>query len=137
MSEFVWTDAAVRSALGLRMDIVRPELAFTGISTDSRQIEEGYLYVALNGTRFDGHDFVADAVSKGASGAVVSRQPTTQTETKLYPVDDTLIALGSLASHRREQLKAQVIAITGSSGKTTTKDLAAAALSSSKRVHST
>ena len=46
MSEFVWTDAAVRSALGLRMDIVRPELAFTGISTDSRQIEEGYLYVA-------------------------------------------------------------------------------------------
>ena len=137
MSEFVWTDAAVRSALGLRMAIVRPELAFTGISTDSRQIEEGYLYVALNGTRFDGHDFVADAVSKGASGAVVSRQPTTQTETKLYPVDDTLIALGSLASHRREQLKARVIAITGSSGKTTTKDLAAAALSSSKRVHST
>ena len=137
MSEFVWTDAAVRSARGLRMDIVRPELAFTGISTDSRQIEEGYLYVALNGARFDGHDFVADAVSKGASGAVVSRQPTTQTETKLYPVDDTLIALGSLASHRREQLKAQVIAITGSSGKTTTKDLAAAALSSSKRVHST
>jgi len=137
MSDFVWSDRTIRRALSLRMDIVDPDLVFTGVSTDSRKIEEGHLYVALTGTRFDGHDFVADAVSKGASGAVVSRQPTSQTDTKLYPVDDTLSALGSLASHRREQLKARVVAITGSSGKTTTKDFTAAALSSSKRVHAT
>jgi UDP-N-acetylmuramoyl-tripeptide--D-alanyl-D-alanine ligase len=137
MSGFPWTDTDVRQALGLRADLSDPSVRFTGVSTDSRAIEEGQLYVALVGDHFDGHDFVSDATSKGALGAVVSREPTGPTDARLYPVDDTLLALGSLAAHRRKQLRAPVVAITGSSGKTTTKDLTAAALSSTKRVHAT
>jgi len=137
MSLFPWTDVDVRRALGLRTDLADPEARYTGVSTDSRSIEEGELYVALVGDRFDGHDFVADARSRGASGAVVSREPTGQGDIRLYPVDDTLVALGALAAHRRRHLHAPVVAITGSSGKTTTKDLTAAALASTKRVHAT
>ncbi|MGD8729379.1 MAG: UDP-N-acetylmuramoyl-tripeptide--D-alanyl-D-alanine ligase, partial [Gemmatimonadota bacterium] len=65
------------------------------------------------------------------------REPTSETDVKLYPVDDTLVALGALAAYRRRRLNAPVVAITGSSGKTTTKDLTAAALSSTKQVHAT
>lgn len=137
MTGFPWTDADVREALGLRTDRADPDLGYTGVSTDSRSIEEGQLYVALEGDRFDGHDFVADATSKGARGAVVSREPASETGVRLYPVDDTLVALGALAAHRRQRLQAPVVAITGSSGKTTTKDLTAAALGAAKRVHAT
>jgi UDP-N-acetylmuramoyl-tripeptide--D-alanyl-D-alanine ligase len=137
VSGFPWTDTDVRQALGLRTDLSDPQLRYTGVSTDSRAIEEGQLYVALVGDRFDGHDFIADATSKGARAAVVSRDPTGSTELRLYPVDDTLVALGALAAHRRRRLRVPVVAITGSSGKTTTKDLTSAALSSMKRVHAT
>ncbi|HET9948739.1 MAG TPA: UDP-N-acetylmuramoyl-tripeptide--D-alanyl-D-alanine ligase, partial [Longimicrobiales bacterium] len=87
--------------------------------------------------RFDGHDFVTDAASKGARGAVVSRPPSSDADVRLYPVKDTLVALGALAAHRRRDLRAPVVAITGSSGKTTTKDLTSAALAATKRVHAT
>ncbi len=137
MSAFEWTDADVRRALGLKPELADPDLSFTGVCTDSRLLAEGQLYVALTGERFDGHDFVADARSKGARGAVVSRAPAGDTDVRLYPVDDTLVALGQLAAHRRRRLSAPVVAITGSSGKTTTKDMTAAALSASKRVHAT
>lgn len=139
MTTFTWTDAGVRRALGLRVDLAQGDLTYTGVSTDSRQIEEGQLYVALAGERFDGHDFVADAVSRGALGVVVSRPPSSGSgpDAHIYPVDDTLIALGKLASHRRQQLRAPVVGITGSSGKTSTKDLTAAALGAAKRVHAT
>jgi len=134
---FVWTDAEVRVALGLRADLAEPQIVYTGVSTDSRSIAEGALYVALAGDRFDGHDFVADAMSRGAAGAVVSRQPSSSAGARLYPVGDTLVALGSLAAHRRRSLGVPVVAITGSSGKTTTKDLTAAALAADRRVHAT
>jgi UDP-N-acetylmuramoyl-tripeptide--D-alanyl-D-alanine ligase len=137
MSAFPWTDADVRAALGLKAELADPEVRYAGVSTDSRSVEEGQLYVALVGERFDGHDFVGDAASRGAVGAVVSREPAGHGDIRLYPVDDTLVALGALAAHRRRRLKAPVVAITGSSGKTTTKDLAAAALSASRRVHAT
>jgi UDP-N-acetylmuramoyl-tripeptide--D-alanyl-D-alanine ligase len=137
VSAFAWTDGDVRQALGLRTDLADPSLTFTGVSTDSRAIEEGELYVALVGDRFDGHDFVSDATSRGARAAVVSREPSSDASLRLYPVDDTLVALGALAAHRRKRLRVPVVAITGSSGKTTTKDLTAAALSSTKRVHAT
>ena len=137
MSGFPWTDSDVRQALGLRTDLADSGLNFTGVATDSRAIEEGQLYVALVGDRFDGHDFVADATSRGARAAVVSRAPTCDSSVQLYPVDDTLVALGALATHRRRRLRVPVVAITGSSGKTTTKDLTAAALGSAKRVHAT
>jgi UDP-N-acetylmuramoyl-tripeptide--D-alanyl-D-alanine ligase len=137
MTAFSWNDASVREALGLRVELADEASTFSGVSTDSRAIGEGDLYVALVGDRFDGHDFVADAFAKGARGAVVSRQVTTEPNMALYPVDDTLVALGALAARRRDALDVPVVAITGSSGKTTTKDLARAALGSARRVHAT
>jgi UDP-N-acetylmuramoyl-tripeptide--D-alanyl-D-alanine ligase len=112
-------------------------VAYGGISTDSRTTRAGDLYVALVGERFDGHDFVADALAAGASGAVVSRPVPGAEGATLYPVEDTLVALGRLARHRRDALRGRVIGITGSSGKTGTKDLMAAAIGASKRVHAT
>ena len=137
MTAFAWTDAEVRRALGLGVEYGDEGVSYAGVSTDSRKIEEGQLYVALVGERFDGHDFVADAVARGARGAVVSRPDVARGAARVYQVADTLGALGALAGHRRSRLRAPVVAITGSSGKTTTKDLTAAALGASKRVHAT
>ena len=137
MSLFHWTDAEVRVALDLTPRPENDDLAFEGISTDSRTVGEGDLFVALTGESFDGHDFVADAIARGARGAVVSRQTTGIEGTQMYPVEDTLTALGDLAHHRGSFLDARVVGITGSSGKTTTKDLTRGALSSTYRVHAT
>lgn len=91
--------------------------------------------MALVGERFDGHEFVADAAVRGAGGAVVSRDPEESADIPLYRVDDTLDALGALARHRRRAHPARVVGITGSSGKTTTKELTRAALATRYRVH--
>jgi UDP-N-acetylmuramoyl-tripeptide--D-alanyl-D-alanine ligase len=112
-------------------------ISFTGVSTDSRTVEAGHLFVALIGERFDGHQFVAEALARGAIGAVVSRPVPGEETAHLYPVHDTLDALGALARYRRQSLRARVVGITGSSGKTTTKDFLAEALRGSLRVHST
>jgi len=134
---YVWTDATVREALGLRSDLAEEGVTFVGVSTDSRTVREGDLYVALIGDRFDGHDFVTDALANGAVAAVVQRPSPADADARLYPVADTLVALGALAAFRRRALRAPVVAITGSSGKTTTKDFAAAAIGSVRRVHAT
>ena len=137
MSLFHWTDAEVRVALELTPRPENEDLTFEGISTDSRTVGEGDLFVALSGESFDGHDFVADAIARGARGAVVSRQTTGIEGALMYPVEDTLKALGDLAHHRGAFLDARVVGITGSSGKTTTKDLTRGALSAVYRVHAT
>lgn len=137
MTGFLWTDSTVRRALELRSDLAEPDVTYAGVSTDSRTVSEGDLYVALVGERFDGHDFVADAFSRGALGAVVSGPAAGDPAGRLYPVPDTLVALGQLAGWRRQALDAPVVAITGSSGKTTTKEMTAAALGETRRVHST
>ena len=132
---FVWTDDQVRTAL----HVVPQEdcsLIFTGISTDSRTTREGSLFVALYGDNFDGHDFVSDALGRGARGAVVAR-PIEADGACVYPVEDTLLALGQLAGHRRSRLDAVVVGITGSSGKTATKEMTRAAIEGSRRVHAT
>ena len=137
MSVFRWTDADVRRALGLGLEGVRDDLVFSGVSTDTRQLSGGELYVALVGERFDGHDFRAEALAKGARGVVVSRPVSADADAPHYTVPDTLVALGALAGHRRAKLAAPVVALTGSSGKTTTKDFTAAALATTLRVHAT
>ena len=137
MKSFPWTDLEVRRALGMRLDLAQEGLRYSQISTDSRSISPGALYVALAGDRFDGHDFVADAVAGGAKGVVVSRALPAARDVVVYPVDDTLVALGALAHHRRLDLECPVVAITGSSGKTTTKDFLAAALSTVRKTHTT
>ncbi len=137
---FVWTDHTVREALGIdpeRSAPAPPSLEFRSVSTDTRTVESGDLFVALRGERFDGHEFVAEAASKGARAAVVSRAVEPEQPLKLYPVSDTLEALGKLARYRRRALSGSVIGVTGSSGKTTVKELLSAALGGSFTVHAT
>ena len=88
---FEWRDEEVRPALdGAAHDDCG--LTFTGISTDSRTTREGNLFVALCGENFDGHDYVSDAVGRGARGTVVARSVEAD-GTCVYPVEDTLLAL--------------------------------------------
>lgn len=138
MPTFLWTNAAVREALGLPSDPNGAAHVFTGISTDTRKMGGGELFVALAGER-DGHEFLSTAAGRGATGAVVSDSAAVPADLPLvlYRVPDTLIAFGALARHRRRALPARVIGITGSSGKTSVKELLSAALASTYRVHST
>ena len=108
-------------------------LVARGYSIDSRTIAPGELFFAVRGERFDGHDFVAGAVERGAIAAVVSRArvatlPDAALAVPLLIADDPLIALQGLATHVRRQWGKRVVAVTGSAGKTTTKDAIAAAL---------
>jgi len=99
---------------------------FRGVSTDSRSVPRGALFVALKGEQFDGHDFVAGAFERGAAAALVSREVAAG---PLIVVSDTLEALGALAAAHRSVMSARVVAITGSTGKTTTKEMIAAVFS--------
>lgn len=107
---------------------------FTGVSIDSRTIKDGELFFALKGERFDGHDFLKEALEKGG-GAVVNSIPARLTDDKvLIMVKDTVMALQDLAHFWRKRLGARVVAITGSNGKTTTKEMAYKVLSRGFRV---
>ncbi|MBU2499640.1 MAG: UDP-N-acetylmuramoyl-tripeptide--D-alanyl-D-alanine ligase [Proteobacteria bacterium] len=114
------------------------EATFAGLSTDSREIIPGSLFLALEGERFDGHDFIGKAVDKGATGVVMrkGRRPDLPVEKNLVviTVSDTLKALGDLAGWWRRQHEVLVAAITGSAGKTTTKEMTASILGQSWRV---
>jgi UDP-N-acetylmuramoyl-tripeptide--D-alanyl-D-alanine ligase len=101
---------------------------FEGVSTDSRALERGQLFVALRGERFDGHDFLAAAAERGAAGAIVDRRHAGGLPLPAVVVDDTRRALGALARHWRRRFSPQVVAVTGSNGKTTVKEMLAAIL---------
>jgi UDP-N-acetylmuramoyl-tripeptide--D-alanyl-D-alanine ligase len=130
-----WTDARVREALGLKGEA---PVEFTSVSTDSRTIAPGSLFVALKGERFDGHAYLGDVAARGAKGAVVSTIPgDAPRNMTYYEVADTLVALGQLGRHRRRALDVRVCAVTGSNGKTTTKEMLRALLATKYRVHAT
>lgn len=103
---------------------------FTGVTTDSRSVKAGELFVALSGENFDGHDYCAKAAASGAAGVVVSKEVAGLPEgTIVFKVNDTLLAYQQIARAYRRQFKnLKVFAITGSNGKTSTKDLLAACL---------
>ncbi|OAG27988.1 UDP-N-acetylmuramoyl-tripeptide--D-alanyl-D-alanine ligase [Thermodesulfatator autotrophicus] len=109
-------------------------ITFTGVSHDTRTIKPGELFVAIKGPRFDGHDFVLEAIEKGARGALVSYWPENINIFELHKavsivkVPDTLKALGDLAAYWRKKLNAKVFAISGTCGKTTTKEILATLL---------
>lgn len=130
-----WTAAAVAEALGIA--VPPTDGAFTAVGTDSRSVTAGTLFVALRGERFDGHDFLPGVRDAGARGAVVRRASPDVPGLPLFRVDDTLAALGRLAAYRRRRIAGPVVAITGTNGKTATKELAARALGSRWRVHAT
>jgi UDP-N-acetylmuramoyl-tripeptide--D-alanyl-D-alanine ligase len=127
-------------------DMVRGTLANTrhgntrvkGVSIDTRSLKKGSAFFCLKGANSDGHDFAMQAVEAGASVIVADRQHATSWAACTAPViavDDPLTALGQLAAEYRKQFKTRYVAITGSVGKTTTKELIAAALSAKCRVY--
>jgi UDP-N-acetylmuramoyl-tripeptide--D-alanyl-D-alanine ligase len=109
-----------------------------GITTDTRKIGKGDVFLALKGERFDGHDYLRDAVRDGAAALIVSRLPKLNTlGVPIYEVSDTLVALGALAKYWRKAWGKTIIGVAGSNGKTSTKDLLRASLSQSYSVHAT
>lgn len=127
----------VREALGLPEASGRTPLGFSEISTDTRTLKPAALFVALKGERFDGHDHLAAAAAAGASAAVVRRGPPPVGGMVLLEVDDPLRAYGQLARARRRTVPGPVIGITGTNGKTSTKEMLAAVLRTRWRTHAT
>lgn len=106
-----------------------PPASVTGVSIDSRTLAPGQLFVALVGPRFDGHAFLAQAQARGAAAALVQRDVAAPAGLPLLRVADTTRALGLLGAYARGRVRLPVAAVTGSLGKTTTKDIAAVLLS--------
>lgn len=109
-----------------------------GISTDTRKLEKGSLFFALSGENFNGNHFAAEAIGKGAAAAIVDDPEfVPDNDSRYILVENTLNALQELAKFHRQQFDIPVLAITGTNGKTTTKELCAAVLSSGKNICST
>lgn len=133
-ANFRWNDASVASALGTASQ--SPDRRYGAISTDTRTLGAGDVFVALEGERFDGHDFVDRAIESGCGALVVRRDPGPR-PVPVHLVPDTLTALGDLARHRRGRSEAVVVAITGSSGKTTVRKMVSHVVLASHAPHST
>jgi UDP-N-acetylmuramoyl-tripeptide--D-alanyl-D-alanine ligase len=132
-----WSERAVRDALELRPVTGRRPIEFSGISTDSRAIRPKALFVALIGDRFDGHNYLSAAASAGAIGAVVQRGTPPIPGMILFEVDDTLRAFGQLARARRRTVEGPVVAVTGTNGKTSSKEMLAAVLGTRYQTYAT
>jgi UDP-N-acetylmuramoyl-tripeptide--D-alanyl-D-alanine ligase len=125
-----WTLAGILAATGGELVRWGPG-PFSGFSTDSRQIVGGAAFLALRGPRFDGHEFVAAALQRGASAAIVSQDLPLPGAGAWIRVGDGVRALGELAAAWRRQLGVRVVGVTGSNGKTTTKEMLASVLGAS------
>jgi UDP-N-acetylmuramoyl-tripeptide--D-alanyl-D-alanine ligase len=135
-----WTLDRVAAALEnlSPVNVPRGSSAFGRVWTDTRTIESGDLFVALIGERFDAHDFLPDAVARGATGVVVSRATAARgLGVPVFEVNDTLVALGALGRYRRRAWGKTVVGVVGTNGKTSTKELIRAALGSVYEVHAT
>ena len=121
-----WPLSAIQRAVG--GDLCGPDRAIAGVSTDTRTVAPGQLFVALRGERFDGHDFLEQAVAAGAGALLVTDGARIPAGFPALVVADTRLALGRLAAAWRAGFEIPVIAVTGSNGKTTTKEMIAAIL---------
>lgn len=122
----------VQWAKWLSCEYSAKDIAFSGVSIDSRSVKPGELFVAVKGEQFDGHDFIAQAKSNGAVAVLVDR-PTA--ELPYLKVSDTRLALGQAAAAWLGELKIPVAAVTGSNGKTTVKEMLASILREQFKVH--
>ena len=122
----MWASDFLANACGAQVS--GPTQHFTSVSTDTRALQPGALYVALHGENFDGHRFVEQAIKAGATGILVSEPVQASAEITVMHVADTLIALQQMAHASRLAFDGPVIAVTGSNGKTTTKEMIAAVL---------
>ncbi|HVJ54506.1 MAG TPA: UDP-N-acetylmuramoylalanyl-D-glutamyl-2,6-diaminopimelate--D-alanyl-D-alanine ligase [Aliidongia sp.] len=131
----LWTPAELVGAVDGAV-VGPPPSAATGVSIDSRTLEQGDLFVALVGPRVDGHAHITEALARGAAGAVVARLPGDLPEhAPLVQVDDTQSALEKLGDAARRRSTARILAVTGSVGKTGTKEMLATALAPQGRTH--
>ena len=140
MSAGFWTLDRIAAALTEHAigKLPRGSSTVSSITTDTRKIAKGDVFVALKGERFDGHDYLRDAVRDGAAAVVVSHAPKLTTlDVPAFEVRDTLVALGALAHYWRRAWGKSIIGVAGSNGKTSTKDLIKAALSGSFAIHAT
>lgn len=140
MSTGFWTLDRIASALADEAvgKLPRGSAELTGITTDTRKIGKGNAFLALRGERFDGHDYLRDAVRDGAAALIVSRAPKVDTlGVPIFEVRDTLIALGALGHYWRRAWGKTVIGVAGSNGKTSTKDLLRAAFSRAYTIYAT
>ncbi len=137
MGEVRLTWADVAAATGGTLDAADAQQEVGGISIDSRTLAAGDLFVAIRGGRFDGHRFVEQAFTRGASGALIDGQGAAETGGghPFIRVADTTRALQDMAREVRRRAGATVVAITGSAGKTTTKEIAASFLETRHRVY--
>ena len=129
-----WTLGEILAATGGKVTGSGKIARYGEIVTDSKQVKGNSIFVALKGERHDAHDFVGDAVRRGAACVIVHRSLSTAKvgPATIVRVGDTLRALGDLAHYRRERLAPMVLAITGSNGKTTTKEMVAAIMAQGK-----
>ena len=124
------TVAALCAAVGGKLLSGDSAAVVTGVTTDSRAASDGQLFIPLTGDRFDGHAYIDGALSAGAAGCLTARVPETMQPGKYYiQVTDTRLALKALAAWYRSCFTLPVVQITGSAGKTTTKEMVAAVLS--------
>ncbi len=135
-----WTMDRVADALAPHASVNLPRgyHVFGRVWTDTRTIEPGDLFVALRGDRFDAHDYLREAVTRGATGVVVARADAAAgLGVPVFETTDTLIALGALGTFRRRAWNRPVVGVVGTNGKTSTKELVRAALGSVFTVHAT
>ena len=114
------------ASLAMHGSLIGNDSAFDSVGTDSRAVRPGQLFVALKGEHFDGHDYAKQALEQGAAGVVLEKN--TANLSPAIVVEDSYLALGQLASHWREKFAIPVVAITGSNGKTTVKEMLSAIL---------
>ena len=139
----MFTLEEVKKAVGGRLVSKTDAIVFAtsieinGVSTDTRTIKEGELFIALQGENFDGNKFLPTAMEKGASALITNDENAIPDGAIAIVVNDTVEALGLLANHYRFKLGCKVIAVTGSVGKTSTRTLITEVLKTGLKVHST
>jgi UDP-N-acetylmuramoyl-tripeptide--D-alanyl-D-alanine ligase len=135
-----WTLDRIAGALGHEATGKLPSgsQSVAGITTDTRKIAKGDVFLALRGERFDGHDYLPDAVRDGAAAVIVSKAPQLRSlGVPVFEVRDTLVALGALGKYWRKAWGKTIVGVAGSNGKTSTKDLLRASLERAYNVHAT
>jgi UDP-N-acetylmuramoyl-tripeptide--D-alanyl-D-alanine ligase len=136
MAKYVgWTAPDVLAACEGELVCGAGDYFFSGVSIDSRAVSPSHLFVAVKGQRHDGHDFIADVLKKGVSGFVIDKSRRTAVAERIrsagglcVAVPDTVKALGDMARYRRRQAGLIIVAITGTNGKTSTKEMTARVL---------
>lgn len=140
MNTGFWTLDRIAAALGHEATgkLPRGSQSVAGITTDTRKIAKGDVFLALRGERFDGHDYLPDAVRDGAAAVIVSKAPQLRSlGVPVFEVRDTLVALGALGKYWRKAWGKTIVGVAGSNGKTSTKDLLRASLERAYNVHAT